>query len=254
LETNTDRQPDSGEHQGLTTPRAPGEISVTLNCVFECYDRDAFQRAGHFVPGNCTGPEVYILTLNTPDGLQVLRVMASNIIECRALMRRAIQEYITTSARSTAAEAYTYEQFQALVKERGQFAQFIEGTFKWERDHGQLDRFPSPYAVAVHYLTKARRGWRTRLRIGSTGLLLHLPPPPITTIGYRKNGGKSDSNGRNLRIQAHVFYHTFWITVADDTGRVFDQINHLCVKNRARVKFATPCGSSILYVIEEQVA
>src|SRR5215475_11855342 len=94
-------------------------VLIDLECLHETHDRETFQREGHFVPGNCTGPTVHALTLKTPQGLQVLRTLGPTQESAMALMRTALEEYVYTTARAYAQREYTYERYQELVKERG---------------------------------------------------------------------------------------------------------------------------------------
>jgi hypothetical protein len=99
-------------------------LLLTLSLTHTRHDRATFQSEGHFVPSNCTGPDVHTLTLTSPGGVQIVRVLAPTPQDCFRLIEEAVTQHIYTSGTAQAQRTYTYEQYQLLVQERGQLADF----------------------------------------------------------------------------------------------------------------------------------
>lgn len=156
--------PDPTNHHPVPKPLESVSMSVQFTLVHEAHNRQSFQADGHFVPSNCTGSTVHCLNLKTPNGVQILRVMAPSLIDCLDLMNEAILQHVWTSGVADTLRTYTYEQYQLLVQERGQLAQFILDNYSHERSTGYLSRFNTPIHVAVHYLRIERHRLRIRVR------------------------------------------------------------------------------------------
>ena len=150
-------------------------IILTFNCDVEVQDRARFQEAGHFVPGNVTGPVVWAYTL-TMGGVQIARGLGNSADECETLIEDRIRDLVASAARQSAINQFTYQQFMELVNERARLAMFITQNYA----PGTTGVPPlDPIATAIHYLRLERRRYSVRLRALLSRLVGGYKPQPL---------------------------------------------------------------------------
>ena len=123
-----------------TAPQLQGkrEVPIDFVCDIEAFDREQYQRDGHFIcgsfedqtdgtqpPHKWEGPLVYVLTLRHMDqrdeggdaGMVVLRVMSDSPERVEHDMERAIRGHITTYAMLLASRTAADGTYAQLIKD-----------------------------------------------------------------------------------------------------------------------------------------
>jgi len=154
------------------------EISVPFYCELHIDSVKAMQAAGRTVFGlyrpnpdpnspdirrPWDGDTVYDLRLMY-NGKQVHRVMSDSVTDAERLMQEAIQNLVFAAYRQSKNAEFDAIQYQKLVNERREIAQFVEFNYRDEIQRGAHARFGDSLSSAIfHYLSIERNRWSVKL-------------------------------------------------------------------------------------------
>jgi hypothetical protein len=154
------------------------EIAVPFTCELRIDSVKEMQAAGRYVAALYSknpdpsspdirrawnGDTVYDLRL-TFQGNQVHRVMSDSPGEAERLMCEAIPDLVWASWRQTQGTQLDAAQYQQMLTERRDIAQFVESNYRAEIAAGKHARFGESFsAVIFHYLGIERNRWSVKI-------------------------------------------------------------------------------------------
>jgi hypothetical protein len=155
---------------------------VSFECELRVESRKEMQAAGRTVFGlyrenpdpnapdirrDWGGDTVYDLRLMLA-GVQVLRVMSDSIEDADRLMSNAIQNQFAAWARQDACISFDRSQYDRLMQDERDLAQFVEFNYRSEIQAGEHAQFPSLKETIMHYLSieRGRRGVKIKKLLG----------------------------------------------------------------------------------------